>query len=141
MKLHKPIFTLLLFVSFATAFVACKKSDVAPILIATTYKNLAADPPSGGYNPTNGSPIGVTKKYAFFSFKTGAIVANTDSASTKWDVGFNGTNLIINSGTSGPGAAGAIIVTGIFNEILTAPDNGYLLDNKNAAPAFYPIAR
>jgi predicted component of type VI protein secretion system len=50
----------------------CSKSDPTPALVAVTFKNLSADPPSGGYNPANGQPIGVTNKYILFSFATGA---------------------------------------------------------------------
>lgn len=117
----------------------CSKSDPTPALVAVTFKNLSADPPSGGYNPTNGQPIGVTNKYTLFSFATGAIVANSDSASTKWDIGFNSTKIIINSGTSGPGSASALVVTGIFSELNLAPDAGYLTDN--SATATYAITR
>lgn len=132
-----PIFLIAL---LAASFAACTKSDPVPVaLTATTFKNLTADPPSGGYNPTNGQPIGVTKKYTFFSFKTGALVANADSASAKWDLGFNGTTIIVNSSTSGPGAAGAIVQTGIFDEITTAPDAGYLQDNKNSTTSKYAV--
>ncbi len=120
---------------------ACSKSDPAPALSATTYSNLAADPPSGGYSSTTGQPIGVTNKYTFFSFKMGAIVANADSASAKWDVGFNGTKIIVNSGTSGPGTTAAQVVSGIFTDLTTAPDAGYLTDNKLAVPASYAIKR
>ena len=139
--MFKSVLLLLLFASVTMSFMGCSKSDPAPALTAVTFKNLAADPPSGGYNPTNGQPIGVTKKYALFSFKTGAIVANTDSASTKWDIGFNGTNIIINSGTSGPGSAAAQVVSGIFSNLVIAPNDGYLQDNKSATPASYAITR
>ncbi len=141
MKMSKSIIQLLLFASVTVGFLSCSKSDPAPVLSAVTFKNLAADPPSGGYNPTNGQPIGVTKKFGLFSFKTGAIVANTDSASTKWDIGFNGTGIILNSGTSGPGSATAQVVSGIFTDLTTAPTDGYLQDNKLATPAFYAVAR
>src|SRR6188768_2497191 len=102
-------------------FTSCQKDEVKPALTATTFSNLAADHPSGGYSPTTGQPIGVTRKYTLFSFKTGAIVLNADSATTKWDVGFNGTNIIINSGTSGPGTAAAQIKSTIFDELIEAP--------------------
>ena len=140
MNTIKSILSIFLIALLAAFFTACKKSDPTPVVLtATTFKNLAADPPSGGYNPANGQPIGVTKKFTFFSFKTGAIVANADSASVKWDIGFNGTIIIVNSSTSGPGAAGAIVQTGIFDEITTAPDAGYLQDNKNSTTAKYAI--
>ncbi len=141
MKMSKSVLSALLYVGLFAAFVSCKKSDPAPALTATTFKNLAADPPSGGYNPTNGQPIGVTKKFTFFSFKTGDVVANADSASAKWDIGFNGTTIIVNSGTSGPGTGSAVVMTGIFDEILNAPDNGYLQDNKNSTTAPYAITK
>lgn len=142
MNTVKSFLTLLFFVGFAVCFTACKKDDPAPVtLTGNTIKDLAADPPSGGYNPTNGQPIGVTGKYTLFSFKTGAVVANTDSATTKWDIGFNGSKIIVNSGTSGPGSAAALVQTGLFDQITTAPDAGYTQDNKSAAPVFYAIAR
>ncbi len=142
MNTIKSLLTLLLFIGFSGGFVACKKDEVAPVTLSgNTIKDLAADPPSGGYNPTNGQPIGVTKKYTLFSFKTGAQVANADSVSSKWDIGFNGTNIIVNSGTSGPGSASALVQSGLFDQITTAPDTGYAQDNKAATPAFYTITR
>lgn len=133
---------LLVLLLVAGIFASCSKDDPAPITItATTFTNLPADPPSGGYNPMNGQPIGVTKKFTFFSFTTGAIIANADSVTTKWDIGFNGTTIIVNSGTSGPGAASAQVLSVIFDEVKTAPTTGYLTDNINAAPASYAIPR
>jgi hypothetical protein len=113
---------------------SCKDDDPAPAEVkAETVKNLNADyaPAVGG---TTGPPTypTATNKFTLFSFANG-IIANADSASTKWDIGFRATTIIVNGGTSGPGAAGAIVQTGIFDEIATAPTDGYLQDNKNAA--------
>jgi len=121
---------------------SCSKDDPAPVTIqASTISNLAADPPSGGYDPTNGQPIGVTKKFTLFSFKTGAVVANADSASSNWDIGFNGTTILVNNTTSGPGTASAQVVSGIFDEIVNAPENGYLTDDKTSVPVTYAIPK
>lgn len=121
---------------------SCSKSDPAPVTIqASTISNLAADPPSGGYDPTNGQPIGVTKKFTLFSFKTGAIVANTDSATSNWDIGFNGTTIIVNNTTSGPGSSSAQVVAGIFDELASAPESGYLTDNNTTVPVTYAIPK
>ena len=141
MKPLKSLLLILLLAGITVNFVGCNKADPSPVIVlsAITISNLAADPPSGGYNPTNGQPIGVTKKYTLFSFKNGAVVANADSATAKWDLGFNGTNIIINSGTSGPGTASAQVVSGIFEDITVAPDAGYNQDNK--ATPFYAITR
>ncbi len=139
--------TIFAFSLILVTMISCKKDDPAPVtLTATTFTNLPADPPSGGYDPM-GQPIGVTNKHTFFSFKTGAIVANADSATANWDLGFNGTKIIVNSGTSGPGTATAQVISGIYSEILTAPEVGYLSDYKNAVDAnavpkpFYAITR
>jgi len=137
-KLKFTFYSLLL---VAGSLAGCSKSDPAPALVASTRRDLPADPPSGGYNPTNGQPIGVTKKYTLFNFENNKIIANVDSVTASWDIGFNGTNIIINSGTSGPGTASAQVVTGVFADLNLAPDNGYLVDNKNAVPASYAIPR
>jgi hypothetical protein len=140
MKINRQI--LFLVALALLALTSCQKDDPAPVTItASTVTNLPADPPSGGYDPMSGQPIGVTKKYTLFSFKTGAIVANADSATTNWDLGFNGTTIIVNSGTSGPGTAGAQVLTGVFDEIIEAPESGYGTDDKTTVPATYAIPR
>jgi hypothetical protein len=140
MKTNRQILFLLTLALLA--FASCQKDDPAPVTItASTVTNLPADPPSGGYDPMSGQPIGVTKKFTLFSFKTGAIVANADSATTNWDLGFNGTTIIVNSGTSGPGTAGAQVLAGVFDEIIEAPESGYGTDDKTTVPATYAIPR
>lgn len=118
--------------AIATVFVACNDDDPTPDpVVATTISNLAADP-STGFNPNTGAPIGSTGKYTFFSFKTGAIVDHADSATNKWDLGFRGTTIIVNSPTSGPGTSLVQVVSGIFDELVEAPVEGYKADDKNA---------
>jgi hypothetical protein len=69
--------------------------------------------------------------YSFFSFKNGT-VANTDSASNKWDFGLRLTTFIINSNSSGPGNAGVIMQDGLFDNITAAPTSGYAYDTASA---------
>jgi hypothetical protein len=134
MKMSKSILSLVLVAMIAT-IMSCSKSDPTPAaLTATTISDFSADPPTGR-DPNTGVPTGLTGKYSLFSFSTGAKVANTDSATTKWDIGFNSTNIIINGGTSGPGTASAQLYSGIFTDLTTAPDAGYLQDNK-VTPAY-----
>lgn len=73
-----------------------------------------------------------TGKYTFYSFADDAVVASSDSATTKWDIGFRGTTIILNGGASGPGAASGQIVDGIFDEIIEAPAAGYAQDSDAA---------
>lgn len=131
MKTHFPISRLLFSTAFAVAVSACSTTDdPAPQpLTATKVSDLAADPTviSG-----TGQPLPGTNKFTLFSFASGKTVANADSASTKWDLGFRGTTLIVNGGTSGPGQGAALIQSGIFDELKTAPTSGYAQDAKPA---------
>ena len=131
MRIIKSIFILALTGSIIFLS-SCNGGDPKPTLQATTVTNLAADPPTG-FDPNTGAPIGTTGKYKFFSFATGDVVANTDSATSNWDIGFRSTTIIVNSGTSGPGSAAAQVSTGIFDELLIAPDAGYNVDGATKA--------
>ncbi len=135
----KSILSLVVLVGFVIAFTGCSEDDEPLPVVATTFSNLAADPGTG-FNPSTGQPTGLTRKFTLFSFKTGGIIANTDSATNKWDLGFNGTTIIVNSATSGPGTSQAQIVSGIFDELNTAPDAGYKSDNDPAPIAGAPNA-
>jgi hypothetical protein len=122
----------LTFLAGALVLSSCGDDDPTPSLAATTFEDLAADPATG-FDPNTGQPIGTTGKYKFFSFSTGETVLNSDSATSKWDIGFRGTTIIVNSGTSGPGTAAAKVVEGIFDEYATAPDDGYNVDGATKA--------
>ena len=76
-----------------------------------------------------------TSAYSFFSFKNDAIVANSDSASSKWDFGLRFTTFILNSHTYGPGNAGAILQNNIYSSVTTAPDAGYAYDTTSSQKA------
>lgn len=66
--------------------------------------------------------------FTFFSFRDTTVIANTDSASAKWDFGLRLTTFLVNSNSSGPGNAGVIMQDGIFDNIKTAPATGYAYD-------------
>lgn len=114
--------------------VACDKDDnptvVQPIR-SETVRNLAADPTTG-VNPTTGQPIGTTGKFALFSLANNATVPNTDSASTKWDVGFRGTTIIVNGGPVRTGQGGAYVYTGTFEELTTVPTSATFAQDQSA---------
>lgn len=141
--MFKSILTL--FVLFGVGlFTSCSDNEPQPIGPTdfsvtktgniTSVRNLNADyaPLVPSSDPAKIPPTrpAEKKKYTFFSFKTGQIVPNSDSASTKWDIGFRSTSIIFNGGTSGPGTAGAIVQQGLFDEIKEAPTSGYVMDNK-----------
>jgi HmuY protein len=114
------------------SMIACTKNEssvVAP-LTANIVKDLAADTVLG--LASNGMPYSAGK-YTFYSLEKNAIVPNTDSASTKWDIAFVSSKILINGGTSGTGMGGAFVYTGLFDDLKTIPaDSVFKTDN---APA------
>lgn len=103
--------------AIALLFSGCDDDDEAPVipLEATEVKDLDA---------TN------TKNFTLFSFKNNSVVASADSATSNWDIGFLGTTIILNGGTSGPGQTSGLIATGIFDELMEAPEAGYIFDSE-----------
>lgn len=102
-------------------------------IVAERVSDFAADPFVGF---VEGRPVG-TGHYAFFSLRTGLEVDRADSASVNWDIGLQGTNIIVNGGSSGPGTGGAQVVEGIFEEVSEAPSSGWLVDG-NQGMAILP---
>jgi hypothetical protein len=109
---------------------SCDSDDeeVVVPLEASLATNIPADPTQNA----DGTPRTKTGKFTLFRLSDGAVVPNADSATTKWDLGFRSTTIIVNSGVSGPGNTKAQIVEGIFDEIVTAPSEGYLADEENS---------
>ncbi len=115
---------------------SCDKDEVAaPVTVQTkTVSSLQADTIVG--ISSTGQPYG-SGKYTLYSLESNAIIANTDSATTKWDIGFRGTTIITNGGNSGPGAGGAFIYTGTFSDLAQiSADSTFRTDN---APTSYAI--
>jgi hypothetical protein len=116
---------------------SCSKDDnntPAPALTVKTVNNLMADTIIG--IAPSGQPFG-SGKYTFYSLENNAIVASSDSATNKWDLGFRGTSIITNSGNSGPAGGGAFVYVGVFDDLKTIPaDSVFRVDN---APTAYAI--
>lgn len=124
------------------AFTACKKNSTDLTINdgsfkvftqgnITTVQNLQADTIIG--IPVGGAPYGAGK-YTFFSLVNNAVVANSDSATTKWDIGVRGTTIITNAGTSGPGAGGAFVQVGLFADLTTISNDSTF--KTDAAPSY-----
>ncbi len=102
-----------------TLFSSCSDSstgsdDPEPEIEAQTVENLHASDEEG--------------TYTFFDLETGSTVSSADSASTEWDIAFSGTSVLVNSGTSGPGSGGAVVLDVAFDEVTIAPETGYVVD-------------
>ena len=107
--------TTTLFIVLGLTFASCKKDDVKPEPLETVTKELLVDAKTDG-------------AFTFFNFETGEIVSSDRQNSTDWDFGLRLTTFIVNSGVSGPGNAAAMVTTGVFDEISTAPDTGFKPD-------------
>lgn len=107
-------------------------------------ENVPADP-AAGRDPMTGAAIS-NNSYTLYDLEENAIVlssAETDSAvrqrdstGSAWDIGFKGTSIILNGGTSGPGEAAAQLLAQVFDSVTEAPETGYIADgqNKNCPP-------
>ena len=127
-----------LFLGLAAFTIACDDNNpIPPVgLQAVTVQNLIADTIIGitpGVPPAGGIPYGAGK-FTFYSLETNSISPSTDSASNRWDLGFRGTTIITNSGSSGPGQGGAFVWTGLFADLKSIPaDSTFRVD---AAPNY-----
>jgi hypothetical protein len=120
----------LLLAAGTLALASCSKDDdnnATPAVQAQTVTSLSA----AGTASSTGQPI-AAKHYTFYSLADGKQIAYTDSNSTKWDVAFKSTTILINGGTSGPGQGGAQVYTGLFADLVTAPTTGYSVDGAAA---------
>ncbi len=105
-------------------------------LISCGKKDDPTPPPAPSLAVTDSIDIPFsTNNFTLYSFKNKAQVANSDSATTKWDIGIRLVNIILNSHASGPGNAGAITQSGIYASYLTAPDTGYACDTTTTKTA------
>ncbi len=94
---------------------SCSKDDVAAVTTIEKTDSIKV-------NFSSNNP------FIFFSFKNDAIVANSDSATNKWDFGLRFTTFILNSYAYGPGNAGAILQNSIYSSVTSAPSTGYAYD-------------
>lgn len=69
-----------------------------------------------------------TKPYVYFSLATGKEVPATNARTKNWDIAFSKTTIATNSGTSGPGEGGAIVLEKPFDQVSEAPKDGYKMD-------------
>ncbi|MEY3433379.1 MAG: hypothetical protein RL131_1315 [Bacteroidota bacterium] len=117
-------------------FYACEKTETPEVKETLTIKTVNDIPADTIVGLINGQPVGVGK-FNFYSIENGALVTSSDSNSTKWDLGLRGTTIITNGGNSGPGAGGAFVFVGTFDELTKVPaDSSFRVD---AAPASYAI--
>jgi hypothetical protein len=133
MKNRNILFFLLIF-----NLLACKKNnDPEPIqsLTTQTVTNLPADPT---VNAGTGEPQPATGRFTLYSLKDNAIIANSDSATNKWDIGFRSTTIIVNGGAIRSGQGGAYIYTGLLSDLKEIPANQTFNTDQSATSLAIP---
>lgn len=136
--MKKMVSKIAMVLSVSVAMVACTKDDAAVVVpvSAITVKDLAADTVTGIGSDGRPQSAGTTTYYSLVDNK---VIASTDAATTKWDVAFTSTKILVNSGTSGPGLGGAFVFKGLFDDLKTIPaDSLFATDNSNASSFAIP---
>lgn len=62
------------------------------------------------------------------------VVPASDSATTRWDLGFRGTEVLLNGGSSGPGAGVGVMVDVPFDDVADALDDDYVYRRDGESP-------
>ncbi|PAP78151.1 HmuY family protein [Rubrivirga marina] len=132
-----PLFAL----AGALALSACDATEADEVvdLKAQVAADVEADPTTGR-DPVTGAPI-ANDLFTLYDLDAGEVVLSSsetdpavraaDSTSTAWDLGFRGTTIIVNGGTSGPGEGSAQLLTEAFADVTEAPATGYFADGEN----------
>lgn len=83
---------------------------------------------------TNISTGSVTNpEEVYFNFESGEVVAASEADTKKWDISFKRTQIRINGGESGPGNVKMIALDTPYDEVVLAPDSGYITDGQGEA--------
>lgn len=136
--MKKMVSKIAMVLGVSVTMLACSKDDTAVVVpvSAITVRDLAADTVTGIGVDGRPQSAGTTTYYSLVDNK---IVASTDAATTKWDVAFTSTKILVNSGTSGPGLGGAFVFKGLFDDLKTIPaDSAFATDNSNASSFAIP---
>lgn len=92
-------------------------------------KDLPADTVTG--IGSDGRPISAGK-ITYYSLENNNQISENESSSSKWDIAFSATKILINGGTSGPGLGGAFVQKGLFEDFLQiSNDSTFATDNSN----------
>ena len=122
--------TIVVAIVVAASTTGCDGTEEDLPLEVTRADDVPADPPTGR-DPDTGAPVGTTGRYTFFDMSSNQVILDrddddrSDSTSTKWDVGFHSTTLIVNSSATGGGSGGVQVVDVEFADLTEAPESGY----------------
>jgi hypothetical protein len=110
--------------------VGCDSEEEPDPLDVIRVDDVPADPATGR-DPNTGAPTGVTGRYTFFDLSSNQIILDredddrSDSTSTRWDIAFQSSNIIVNSSATGGGQGGVQVLDADFDVVDEAPTTGY----------------
>jgi hypothetical protein len=137
--MKKMVSKIAMILSVSVTMLACSKDEevvVVPVS-AVVVKDLAADTVTGIGPDGRPQSAGTTTYYSLVDNK---VIASTDAATTKWDIAFSATKILVNTGTSGPGLGGGFVFKGLFDDLKTIPtDSAFATDNANASSYAIPF--
>lgn len=104
---------------------------LSTMIVGACSDTAVVEPPPLPEQPTTlmrdvPADTGKTGHYTFFRLRDSSIVSLADSATGSWDIAFNATSIITNSGTRGPGGAGWRLLSGVeFDTLSSTPAGDY----------------
>ena len=137
--MKKMVSKIAMVLGVSVTMLAGSKDDTAVVVpvSAITVRDLAADTVTGLGVDGRPQSAGTTTYYSLVDNK---VIASTDAATTKWDIAFSSTKILVNSGTSGPGLGGAFVFKGLFDDLNKIPsDSTFATDNSNASSFAIPF--
>jgi hypothetical protein len=135
MRSLTEFFTITLCVVALSSATSCTKStDPASVMPPVVSK-------SGNITTVKNLDASSEDRFAFFSLRTGALVASADSATNKWDIGFRKTSIIVNGGSIRAGkGAGLRLINQAFESLRTIPTSGFRTDDSESSLAFTALS-
>ena len=108
-------------------------TDSTPAVTTETDAQTPAEEPIGPEAVTFTIDATNREAWAYFSFASGDVVDIADAENSEaWDIGFQITKVKLNSGVSGPGMGGVVMLTETTFEVVTeAPADGYREDTED----------
>jgi hypothetical protein len=126
------------------ALTSCSDDATTPAVSvqSRTVRDLPGDPTAPvsttGTSTTATQPAAGTGKFTLYRLQDSTIVANSDSATNRWDIGFRATTIIVNGGAVRTGQGGAYIHSGTFDALTTIPESATFATDQSASQLAVP---
>lgn len=127
----KSFYTLAIVVSLSLTFTACdsnSSANQAEPIVSERVLELPSDPYTGVDG--DGRPV-TAGEFTYYSLTENTVISASEAGTTKWDIAFKGTSIIVNGGSSGPGQGAGQVVSSLFSEVTTAPESGWVQDSES----------